>query len=73
MALRSIRSALFLKLRLEVHGFEAVGANKAFPEQFLEGKAAVLCLAQIHLGVSIFFFCFSIFLLCVYFLQCWCA
>lgn len=69
----ALRSALFLKLRLEVHGFEAVGANKAFPVQFLERKAAFLCLAQIPLGVAIFFSCFSTFLLCGYALQYWCA
>lgn len=63
----------FLKLRLEVHSFEAVGANKAFPEQFLERKAAFLCLVQVPLGVAIFFSCFSTFLPCDYALQCWCA
>lgn len=50
-----------MKLRLEVHGFEAVGTNKAFPVQFLERKAAFLCLAQIPLGVAIFFSAFPLF------------
>lgn len=69
----ALRSALFLKVRLEVHGFEAVGTNKAFPVQFLERKAAFLCLAQIPLGGSyilLLLFHFSTLWLCFAVLVC---